>query len=134
MLQEGAFVFITGRTAKSVQPVIEAFQQEGFGDRAHGVVADCATKEGVEQLVLDVTATGRVIDIVVANLGFFTAKNFFDYEDDEWMQFFNTNVMSTVRICRQFLKPMLERNQGRIIIVSSEAGVRPIAGTCSRAH
>jgi NAD(P)-dependent dehydrogenase (short-subunit alcohol dehydrogenase family) len=35
--------------------------------------------------------------------------------------------MSTVRCCRYFLKPMLERNSGKILIVSSEAGLRPIA-------
>ena len=34
--------------------------------------------------------------------------------------------MSTVRLARKYLKEMLERDEGRIIIVASEAGVKPI--------
>ncbi|MDJ1630610.1 SDR family oxidoreductase [Bacillus velezensis] len=47
--------------------------------------------------------------------------------DDEWTRYFEVNVMSAVRLCRRFLPQMLERNSGRILNISSEAGVKPLA-------
>ena len=38
-------------------------------------------------------------------------QDFWDIKDEEWLNTFNVNVMSNVRLCRHFLKPMLERNQ-----------------------
>lgn len=58
--------------------------------------------------------------------GIFGVKNFFEIADEEYLNYFNVNVMSTIRLSRHFLKKMLDRNVGRIIIVASECGVRPI--------
>jgi NAD(P)-dependent dehydrogenase (short-subunit alcohol dehydrogenase family) len=125
LLQGGAFVFFSGRSAGSVDPVVEEFKSEGLVN-VQGVIADVSTLEGTEKFFSDVTATGREIDVLVNNLGVFNSGDFFNYKDEEWLSFFNTNVMSTVRFCRHYMKGMLERNRGRIIIVSSEAGIRSI--------
>jgi NAD(P)-dependent dehydrogenase (short-subunit alcohol dehydrogenase family) len=66
------------------------------------------------------------VDVLVNNLGIFAVKDFVDIDDDEWMHYFNVNVLSCVRTCRYYLPRMLERNAGRIIFISSECGVRPI--------
>jgi NAD(P)-dependent dehydrogenase (short-subunit alcohol dehydrogenase family) len=46
-----------------------------------------------------------------------------DATDDDWLRYFNVNVMSGVRLARDYLPGMLKRNWGRIIFISSEAGV-----------
>ena len=51
-------------------------------------------------------------------------KPFESIEDEEWMRFFETNVMSGVRLSRHYLPGMLQRNWGRIIFISSESGVQ----------
>jgi 3-oxoacyl-[acyl-carrier protein] reductase len=38
---------------------------------------------------------------------------------------FEVNIMSGVRLARQYLKGMLERGHGRIVFISSESGVSP---------
>ncbi|KAK9822853.1 hypothetical protein WJX81_004108 [Elliptochloris bilobata] len=62
----------------------------------------------------------------INNAGNFATKDFWNITDGEWQHTFDVNVMSNVWLCRQFLKPMLERNQGRVILIASEAGVRII--------
>eukprot|EP00824_Muranothrix_gubernata_P002972 TRINITY_DN1363_c0_g1_i1.p1 TRINITY_DN1363_c0_g1~~TRINITY_DN1363_c0_g1_i1.p1 ORF type:complete len:185 (-),score=37.42 TRINITY_DN1363_c0_g1_i1:84-638(-) len=66
------------------------------------------------------------LDVCVCNVGMFQVKPFPEVTDEEWMQYFNTNVMSCVRLARHFLPRMLERNQGRMLIVASEAAWKPL--------
>jgi hypothetical protein len=56
-------------------------------------------------------------------MGIYEPKEFDDITDDDWTRFFETNVMSGVRLSRAYLKGMKERNWGRIIFISSESGV-----------
>jgi NAD(P)-dependent dehydrogenase (short-subunit alcohol dehydrogenase family) len=62
-------------------------------------------------------------DILVNNLGIYEAEPFFEISDENWERFFQTNVMSGVRLSRGYMKGMLERNWGRTIFLSSESGV-----------
>lgn len=61
-------------------------------------------------------------DILINNLGFYEARDFADITDDEWLNMFNINVMSGVRLSRHYFPRMLERNWGRVIFMSSEVG------------
>jgi NAD(P)-dependent dehydrogenase (short-subunit alcohol dehydrogenase family) len=124
-LKEGAFVFFSGRSAGSVNPVVQEFNAEGFTN-VQGVIADVSTLDGATAFFTEVAATGKEIDVLVNNLGVFNSGDFFNYTDEEWMAFYSTNVLSTVRFCRHYMKPMLERNRGRVIIISSEASMRSI--------
>jgi len=62
----------------------------------------------------------------VNNVGIFEVKDFFAVDDAEWLRYVETNFMSGVRLARHYLPEMLTRNSGRIMFISSEAGVRPI--------
>ena len=53
----------------------------------------------------------------------FEPKDFGDITDDDWMRFFETNVLSGVRLSRQYLPLMKDRNWGRIVFVSSESAI-----------
>jgi NAD(P)-dependent dehydrogenase (short-subunit alcohol dehydrogenase family) len=112
---EGATVWINGRT----QERVDAALQQISGD-VHGIAADLSTAEGTPALF---SALPK-IDILVNNLGIFETKPFLEIEDAEWMRFLDTNVLSGVRITRQYLPGMLEKKWGRVIFVSSESGVQ----------
>lgn len=124
-LEQGAFVFISGRSTTTVDATVSEFKQLGL-DNFHGIVANVATVDGCAAFFQEVEATGREVDILVNNMGVFDSGNFFQYSDEQWTEYFNTNIMSTVRFCRHYMAPMLVRNRGRVIIVSSECGLRPI--------
>src|SRR2546430_7450546 len=83
-----------------------------------GVAADLGTKEGVNLLIRDVP----MVDILVNNLGIFEPKSFAEIADEDWLRFFEVNVLSGVRLSRFYLQ-MVQKNWGRIVFISSESGV-----------
>ncbi len=84
-----------------------------------GVATDLSKAEGAEELVRQVPE----VDILVNNLGIFEPKNFEEITDDDWFRFFETNVMSGVRLARHYLPGMATRDWGRIVFVSSESAI-----------
>ena len=62
-------------------------------------------------------------DILVNNLGIFEPKPFGEITDDDWHRFFDTNVLSGIRLSRHFLPGMRQRNWGRIVFISSESAL-----------
>jgi NAD(P)-dependent dehydrogenase (short-subunit alcohol dehydrogenase family) len=64
------------------------------------------------------------VDVLVNNVGIFEPKPFAEIPDADWYRLFEINVMSGVRLSRQYLAGMLERNWGRILFISSESGVQ----------
>jgi NAD(P)-dependent dehydrogenase (short-subunit alcohol dehydrogenase family) len=70
-----------------------------------------------------VAEAGR-IDILVNNVGIFEPIPFLEINDQDWFRIFEVNVMSGVRLTREFLPHMLKRNFGRVIFISSESGLQ----------
>ncbi len=124
-LKQGAFVFIGGRSDASVNKTLEQFRSEGL-DNVVGIVADISTTEGSDAFFSKVDESGKFVDVLCSNMGFFDVQDFFEVSDEKWTEYFQSNILTTVKFCRRFLKPMLEKNSGRVIIISSEGGVKPI--------
>jgi NAD(P)-dependent dehydrogenase (short-subunit alcohol dehydrogenase family) len=119
LAQEGAAVVVNGRSQKRVDEALEHIRRERKDARVTGVAADLGTREGVDLL----TATVPQVDIVVNNLGIFEPKPFTEITDEDWLRFFEVNVMSGVRLSRFYLPGMLTRNWGRIVFISSESAL-----------
>jgi NAD(P)-dependent dehydrogenase (short-subunit alcohol dehydrogenase family) len=119
LAQEGAVVLMNGRSQTRVDEGIERIRQKQKDARVTGIAADLGTREGIDKL------TGAVpkIDILVNNLGIFEPKPFSEIADEEWLRFFEVNVMSGVRLSRFYLPGMLSRNWGRIVFISSESAL-----------
>ncbi len=119
LAEEGASVVVNGRSPQRVEQAVRRIQAERKNAHATGMAADLGTKEGVERLTRDLP----VVDILVNNLGIFEPKPFPEITDEDWLRFFEVNVMSGVRLSRFYLPQMLRKNWGRIVFISSESGV-----------
>ena len=117
LAQEGARVVINGRTEARVTTAVEKIRQRMKGAELIGVTADLGTAAGVSAFVKQVPEA----DILVNNLGIFEVKPFLKIPDSDWLRFFETNVLSGVRLTRHYLPGMLEKNWGRVIFISSES-------------
>ncbi|TCL72252.1 SDR family oxidoreductase [Rhizobium sp. BK251] len=115
---ENASVFITGRHQAKLDRAVEDIRHT-TGGKVRGILADPATAEGAAALVKAVPS----VDILVNNLGIYEIKQFVDISDDDWMRYFEINVLSGVRLARAYLPGMLERDAGRIIFISSESAI-----------
>lgn len=120
-LQEGARVIINGRTEAGVNAVVEELSSMGT---VYGITADVSKAEDCEYLVKKVNKIGD-LDVLVNNTGIFEVKPFLEVTDEEWLNYYQVNVLSAVRLSRAFLQEMMERNFGRIINLASEAGIKP---------
>lgn len=114
LAREGASVIVNGRTQERVDHAIRTT------GAAHGIAADLGTDAGVENIINRWPA----VDILVNNVGIFEPKPFEQISDQDWLRFFEVNVMSGVRLSRHYLGPMKERNWGRIIFISSESALQ----------
>jgi len=119
LANEGARVIINGRTEKRVAFAIHELHSKVPNATVEGIPGDLGHKKGCAALIRRL----RDVDILVNNLGIFEPTQFEDITDDDWLRFFEVNVMSGVRLSRAFLPRMKKRNWGRIIFISSESAV-----------
>lgn len=113
LAQEGVEVTVPGRSRAKLDHAIASLP--GI---LHGIETDLATAEGARTLIEQVPET----DILINNLGIYESKSFVDITDDDWMQYFEINLLGGIRLARHYFPGMLARNWGRLIFVSSEAG------------
>jgi NAD(P)-dependent dehydrogenase (short-subunit alcohol dehydrogenase family) len=85
-----------------------------------GFAGDLGTKSACEALF----AAYPDVDIVVNNMGIFEPKPFLEIPDEDWLRFFEVNVLSGVRLARLYLPRLLKNDWGRIIFISSESAVQ----------
>jgi NAD(P)-dependent dehydrogenase (short-subunit alcohol dehydrogenase family) len=116
---EGARVIVNGRTRKRVDNAMGTISAAHPGAKLDALPLDLSTAAGAA----DAVALFPDVDVLVNNLGIFEAKPFDDIPDADWLRFFETNVMSGVRLSRAYLPGMRSRNWGRIVFVSSESGL-----------
>jgi NAD(P)-dependent dehydrogenase (short-subunit alcohol dehydrogenase family) len=114
-VREGARVIVNGRTQAAVS---EAVAKIGTG--ALGFAGDLGSAEKAAELAQKYPG----VEILINNLGIFEARPFEEIPDEDWLRFFDVNVVSGVRLARAFLPGMKRRNWGRIIFISSESAIQ----------
>jgi NAD(P)-dependent dehydrogenase (short-subunit alcohol dehydrogenase family) len=115
----GAKVTLNGRSQASVDAAKKRLAERAPQAQIDGIAADLATAAGVSAFLRRVPDT----DILVNNLGVYEPKPFEAITDAEWQRYFETNVMSGVRLSRHYLPLMMKRGWGRIVFISSESGI-----------
>jgi NAD(P)-dependent dehydrogenase (short-subunit alcohol dehydrogenase family) len=120
LAQEGALVTLNGRTEARIASAAKTIAARIPGARIDGIAADLSGAPGCDALLARMPET----DILVNNVGIFEPKAFTQISDGDWLKFFETNVLSGVRLARHYVTGMRERNWGRIIFVSSESAVQ----------
>jgi NAD(P)-dependent dehydrogenase (short-subunit alcohol dehydrogenase family) len=119
LAREGADVIINGRSHKRVDSAIRRLRDADALGELLPSVADLSTMEGVAALTQQIPS----VDILVNNLGRYEPKPFDQITDTDWIEIFEVNVMSGIRLSRAYLPGMKERNWGRIVFISSESGL-----------
>src|ERR1700735_4744555 len=112
LAEEGVEVTIPGRNGKKLNEAISLLPGV-----VRGVEADLGSAEGAVKLIDQVAET----DILVNNLGIYESKNFGDITDEDWLRYFEVNLLGGIRLSRHYFPAMLKRDWGRVIFVSSEA-------------
>jgi len=124
MAQAGAKVVVSSRKMENVRPVADEI--EAAGGRALAVQAHVGKPDDVTALVEQaVEAFGRV-DVAVNNAA--TNPHFgplLTAEEWQWDKILDTNLKSVFRVCKAVAPHMEAQGGGKIINMSSIAGLRP---------
>ena len=120
LADNGATVTITGRR----KDVLE----DAAGDRLHPVVMDVTDEASVEDGVATAVSARGPIQICVPNAGVAEGRSLTKTDTEFWRWILTTNLDGAFWTVRACLPSMQETNWGRVIAVSSIAGLRGLRG------
>lgn len=123
LAREGVRVMLHGRNQSELKRI--AKEIETAGGSASYVVGDLA-KDVEAKYVADTTLQMfQRLDILVNNAGAFPIRGWMEGSSQDWLDLFNVNVVSMVRMVQAFVPQMKELGWGRIIQIASVAGTLP---------
>lgn len=96
-----------------------------FRTSVEAIEADLSTQSGVDRLVENIVASGRSVDLLMANAGRGLGKGFLDQDFVEARKVVDTNIVGTIYLVQQVGNLMRSRKQGRILLTGSIAGFMP---------
>jgi NAD(P)-dependent dehydrogenase (short-subunit alcohol dehydrogenase family) len=117
---EGAKVIVNGRTQQRVDAAVKSIIEVTGNKEVTGVVADFADKDQIASLIKQIPE----VDILINNVAIFEPKAFADIPDEDWLRFYEINVLSGIRLSRAYFDKMIAKNWGRIIFISSESAIQ----------
>ena len=120
---EGASVIVHGRRAAEAERVVNDIVKAG--GTATAALGDLSNNEGAEQVGKAALAAFGPVDILVNNAAVFRTDDWTNLDAADWIDQYDQNVGSIVRIVKYILPPMRERGWGRIIQMSSVGAVMP---------
>ncbi|WP_090120147.1 SDR family NAD(P)-dependent oxidoreductase [Kosakonia arachidis] len=119
LARAGASVVINGRSQERVEATLRQMRTLLPNAILKGIVADVSTAQGCAALIASVPEA----DILINNAGTAHPNGFFEQTDEEWLDLFQTNVLSAVRLSRHYLMKMKANGWGRVIFISSESAL-----------
>lgn len=120
---EGVRVIVHGRREVEAKRVVEEIT--AVGGIASFTVGDLGSDEETAQVVAAATSAFAGIDILVNNAGAFPMKPWLQSTAEEWVDLYNANVGSVVRLVTQIVPAMVERKWGRVLMIGSFLGPMP---------
>ncbi len=133
--EEGCQIAAVARTASEVEETAETVRT--LGCKAIALVADVTNPSGVQRTIDETLAAFGAIDLLVNNAGYADFKPFTEYTLEEWQQSLAVNLTAPFLYMQAVAPHMIERKSGRMINISSVAGLRPIkhqSAYCAAKH
>ncbi|MCB9126184.1 MAG: glucose 1-dehydrogenase [Caldilineaceae bacterium] len=122
----GADVAIAGRDAAGLADT--AAKVRAAGRRCVEIEADLATVDGAKHAAAAALDAFGTIDILVNNAGIARIDNLVDMSLDDWEETQAVNLRAPFLIAQAVVPGMIEQEMGKIINISSQAGVIALEG------
>ena len=123
LAREGAIVFVHGPPGGG-QDAVSAELREA-GAVAHSVSGELTTDAGADSVSEAVAALGESIDILVNNLGQAPGGRWHALSTQEWVDVYQHNTLSAVRMLDRFVPAMRQRGWGRVVQLATIGVLRP---------
>jgi NAD(P)-dependent dehydrogenase (short-subunit alcohol dehydrogenase family) len=124
--REGASVVVTGRSEQPLQETVRLIEEQG--GRALAVVGDVRRSEDVQAALSKAVETFGRLDFACNNAGIEQGPvSLADLAEDEWDSIVDTNLRG-VFLCMKYEIPLILKQGGAIVNISSGAGVKGFPG------
>ncbi len=120
---EGVQVIVHGRRPAEADRVVKEIVETG--GEAFAAVGELASDTETAGVIEAAAAAFGGIDILINNAGAFPMKMWLQSTPAEWLELYNANVVSVVRLVNALVPPMVERKWGRVIMLGSFLGPMP---------
>ena len=117
---QGVLVTITGRRIEVLQDVA--------GDGLYALAMDVTDESAQRDTIAKAVAARGPIQICVANAGIAEGRALQKTEMDLWRRIMTTNLDGAFITIRESMRSMVQADWGRVIAVSSIAGIRGLKG------
>ena len=97
-------------------------------DSAISVQLDLMSKQSIKNLFADLKSQDLLPSVLVNNAGITKDQLFMRMKDEDWDDVIETNLNGLFRVTKAFIKPMVRNKFGRVINISSVAGLMGNSG------
>ena len=97
-------------------------------DSAISVQLDLMSKQSIKNLFVDLKSQDLLPSVLVNNAGITKDQLFMRMKDEDWDDVIETNLNGLFRVTKAFIKPMVRNKFGRVINISSVAGLMGNSG------
>lgn len=122
---EGARVVVHGFELADAEAVVDEIRKAG--GEAHAVAGDLMSDAGAASVHADAVKAVGPVDILVNNYGTADAGTWTKSETADWIDAYEKNVLSAVRLTRAVTGEMKARGWGRIIMLGTIGSTEPAA-------
>ncbi len=126
LLDDGAAVLFTGRDAARVEAAAQ--ELEGRAGKSVGLVAEMAKGEDVQRAVAEAQERFGRLDLLVNNAGITKDGLLIRMKDADWDEVLGVNLRAVFQATRAAARLMVRQRAGRIVNVTSAAGVMGTPG------
>ena len=97
-------------------------------DSAISVQLDLMSKQSIKNLFAELKSKDLLPSVLVNNAGITKDQLFLRMKDEDWDDVIETNLNGLFRVTKAFIKPMVKNKFGRVINISSVAGLMGNSG------
>ncbi|SFO46442.1 Short-chain dehydrogenase [Chitinophaga sp. YR627] len=124
LADEGVHVIVHGRNEERTNAVVQRII--AAGGTAEAALGDLSTDEGADK-VASLALAGGPVDILVNNAGYYAHTSWSNTSCQDWMDVYNVNVISYVRMIQRIVPTMKGQGWGRVINIGGGLGIQPIS-------
>ncbi|WP_375444064.1 SDR family NAD(P)-dependent oxidoreductase [uncultured Fibrella sp.] len=123
--KDGYNLILVARSDESLQQLAQSYEHQ-FGIKTTLIAKDLASDDAGQQVYDEVKQQGLQVDVLVNNAGM-GEYGLFATETDlqKEIDIIHINVIALVKLTKLFLKDMVQRNEGKILMLGSVASVIP---------
>ena len=131
----GRTALVTGSDRRTGELIAQTLAAEGATVLVHGnadvpctaqlLSGDVATEAGCAELLRQVAERGLCVDILVNNYGTTDQHDWQDADTAKWLEMYQINVLSAVRLAQGCIPAMREKGWGRIVNLGTIGSRQP---------